>query len=201
MYKEKVRLNLDKVLAAGIIEAVEESAWVSPLVVNEKKQKDKIRIYVDLRNVNDACVHNPFPTPFTDKVLENIGGQEAYLFTDGFSRIVKHHAASLHLMLDTCRKYQIVLNMKKCLFCVPFGIFLGHVVRKQGLMVDLAKIGVIVNLEAPRSVKQLHAMSGHTGYYEKFIKAYAQITMPMEKLLKKDSTFCWDEECQAVWTC
>jgi len=36
---------------------------------------------------------------------------------------------------------------------------------------------------------------GHTGYYLKFIKAYAHITMPMEKLLKKDATFCWVEEC------
>jgi len=62
-------------------------------------------------------------------------------------------------------------------------------------MVDLAKIVLIVNLEAPRSIKQLCLMLGHTGYYRKFIKAYAQITAPMEKLLKKDATFCWDEEC------
>lgn len=39
-------------------------------------------------------------------------------------------------------------------------------------------------------------MLGHTGYYRKFIKYYAQITATMEKLLKKDVTFCWDEECQ-----
>lgn len=39
-------------------------------------------------------------------------------------------------------------------------------------------------------------MLGHTGYYRKFIKAYSQITVPMEKLLKKDVTLCWDEECQ-----
>ena len=29
--------------------------------------------------------HDPFPTPFTDEVLDNVGGQEAYSFTDGFS--------------------------------------------------------------------------------------------------------------------
>ena len=63
-------------------------------------------------------------------------------------------------------------------------------------MVDLVKIVVIVNLEAPKNVKQLHSMLGHTSYYMKFIKSYSQITTPMEKLLKKDATFCWDEECQ-----
>jgi len=62
-------------------------------------------------------------------------------------------------------------------------------------MVDPANIVVIINLEALRSVKPLCVTLGHTGYYWKFIKIYAQITAPMEKLLKKDATFCWDEEC------
>jgi hypothetical protein len=28
-------------------------------------------------------VHDPFPMPFTDEVLDNVGGQEVYSFTDG----------------------------------------------------------------------------------------------------------------------
>ena len=46
---------------------------------------------------------------------------------------------------------------------MPFGIFLSHVVSKKGLMVDPTKIIVIVNLEAPKNVKQLCATLGHTG--------------------------------------
>ena len=52
-YKEKVRQELDKMIAAGIIEAVEESKWVSPMVVQDKKAKGGIKIYVDLRKLND----------------------------------------------------------------------------------------------------------------------------------------------------
>ena len=63
-------------------------------------------------------------------------------------------------------------------------------------MVDPAKIAIIVNLPAPNSVKQLRIVLGHTGYYRKFIKGYAKITAPMEKLLKKDVKFIWNEECQ-----
>jgi hypothetical protein len=37
-----------------------------------------------LRKLNDACLHEPFPTPFMDEVLENVGGLEFYSFTDGF---------------------------------------------------------------------------------------------------------------------
>jgi hypothetical protein len=68
----------------GIIFHVEESDWISPMVVQPKKTND-IQICVYLRTLNAACVHNPFRTPFTDEVLENVGGQEAYSFTDGFS--------------------------------------------------------------------------------------------------------------------
>jgi len=79
--------------------------------------------------------------------------------------MVKRHVVSLSLMLDMCRRYHITLNLKKCLFCIPFGILLGHVVCRQGLMVDPAKITVIINLESPRSLKQLHATLGHIRYF------------------------------------
>jgi len=44
------------------------------MVVQEKKQKVKIRIYLDLRKLNDSYVHDPFLTTFTDEVLDNVGG-------------------------------------------------------------------------------------------------------------------------------
>jgi hypothetical protein len=84
IYKKKVKAKINRMLEAGIIEPVEESEWISLMVVQEKKQ-DRIRICIDLRKLNDACLHDSFPTPFTDKVLENVGGQELYSFTNGFS--------------------------------------------------------------------------------------------------------------------
>ena len=73
-YKEKVKQELDKMLAVGIIEAVEKSEWISPMVIQDKKAKGEIKIYVDLRKLNDASIHDPFPTPFTNEVLDNVGG-------------------------------------------------------------------------------------------------------------------------------
>ena len=52
------------------------------MVVQDKKAKGEIRICVDLRKLNDASIHYPFPTPFTNEVLDNVGGQEVYSFTD-----------------------------------------------------------------------------------------------------------------------
>ena len=52
-------------------------------MVVQDKQTREIRICIDLRKLNVVCLHDPSPTPFTDEVLENIGGQETYSFTDG----------------------------------------------------------------------------------------------------------------------
>ena len=105
--------------------------------------------------------------------------------------LLKKHVEALRLMLAKCRQYQISLNLKKCIFCVPFGVLLGHIVCRQGLMVDPMKIAIIVNLPPPNLVKQLRTTLGHNGYYRKFIKGYAQITAPMKKLLKRDAKFEW----------
>jgi len=40
---------------------------------------------VDYRSLNNAYVHDPFPTPFSDEFLNNVAGNEAYSFTNGFS--------------------------------------------------------------------------------------------------------------------
>jgi hypothetical protein len=99
-------------------------------------------------------------------------------------------------MLERCKQCQISLNIKKCIFKTPFWILLGHIVCKQGLLVNPPNIAVIVNLLQPKIVCHLRAMLGHTGYYRKFIKGYAQITAPMENLLRKDTKFQWNDECQ-----
>jgi hypothetical protein len=59
-----------------------------------------------------------------------------------------------------------------------------------------SKIAIIVDLPPPTSVRQLRTALGHTGYNRKFIKGYAQITAPMENILKKDCQFHWMEEFQ-----
>ena len=89
--------------------------------------------------------------------------------------LLKRHVEVLRLMLAKCRQHQISLNLKKCPFCVPFGTLLGQIVCKQGFMVYLAKISIIVNLPPPSLVKKLCTTLGHTGYYIKFIKGYVKI--------------------------
>jgi hypothetical protein len=80
-----VKDEIDRMLDTRIIELVEESEWINPMVVKEKNTRG-IGICVDLRNMNYACLHDPLPTPFMDEVLEIVGEKENYYLLDGFSR-------------------------------------------------------------------------------------------------------------------
>jgi hypothetical protein len=99
-------------------------------------------------------------------------------------------------MLERYGQCQISFNIKKCIFSTLFGILLGQIVCKQGFIVDPSKIVVIVNLPPLKLVLQLRETLGHTRYYRKFIKGYAKVIAPMEKLLKKEIRFQWNDECQ-----
>ena len=64
------------------------------------------------------------------------------------------------------------------------------------MLVDMANIALIFSLPPSTNVKMLRATLGHTRYYPKFIKEYAVITTPMEKLLNKYVAFEWTQEFQ-----
>jgi hypothetical protein len=70
-YKEKVKADIDKIIEVGIIDPVAESKWIIPMVVQDKKMGG-ITICIDIMKLNDVCLHDPFMTPFTDEVLENV---------------------------------------------------------------------------------------------------------------------------------
>ena len=92
-------------LDTGIIEHVEELEWIIPIVIQINNRIGEVRIHFDLRKINDACLHDPFPTPFTDEVLESVGGKEMYSFTDGF---YGYH--QFRIMKEDCHKTTFVIE-------------------------------------------------------------------------------------------
>jgi hypothetical protein len=103
--------------------------------------------------------------------------------------LLKEHVELLHMMFEKCRELQISLNLRKCIFCVPHGNLLGHIVCQEGVLVDPAKVVAIVNMLPPTSVKQFFSTLGHIRYYFRFIRRDANITTPMENLLKNYEVF------------
>ena len=93
---------------------------------------------------------------------------------------LKYHCTWLRLMLERCRQIQLSLNIKKCIFMTPIGILLGHIVCKEGIKVNFAKIKIILDLKPPVNPKQVRVLLGRIGYYRKFIKYYSDMIYPLE---------------------
>ena len=88
------------------------------------------------------------------------------------------------------------LNLKKCIFFPPFQIPLGHVIFRYKIRMDPAKVMIIIDLPPPSIVKKLRSTLGHMSHHQKFIRVYAEVTSPMDKLLKKGVKFQWSEQFQ-----
>jgi len=75
-----------------------------------------------------------------------------------------HCLSSLAKVLERCEETNLVLNFEKCHFMVEQGIDLRHVISKNGISVDLAKIDIISQLPYPFSVKEVRSFLGHVGF-------------------------------------
>ncbi|RVW69015.1 Retrovirus-related Pol polyprotein from transposon 17.6 [Vitis vinifera] len=79
------------------------------------------------------------------------------------------------------------------------GIVLRHIISKQGIEVDKAKVELIVKLPSPTNVKEVRQFLGHVGFYRRFIKDFSKLARPLCELLLKDAKFIWDNRYQRIF--
>ncbi len=70
-YVITIKQDIDKLLAVGFIQSIEEATWLSPIVIIPKKN-GKLTIYIDFRKLNVATKKDPYPLPFTYEILNTI---------------------------------------------------------------------------------------------------------------------------------
>jgi len=83
----------------------------------------------------------------------------------------------------------LIACLAKCSFEVPSIEFLGHVISRDGVAMQAGNLKAIQELSVPRNVKTLQAFLGLTNYYRSFISNYAELTLPLSRLLKKNVPF------------
>ena len=76
--------------------------------------------------------------------------------------------------------------MAKCDFNKPEVKFLGHVVGRDGIKVDPAKIAVIQEWPVPTSTTELRQFLGLANYFRKFIQGYSSLAAPLTALISND---------------
>lgn len=58
---------------------------------------------------------------------------------------------------------------------------------------DPEKIRTVSEFKEPKNLKQLQSFLGLSNYYSKFIKNYATLTLPLLRLLRKNTPFIWTQ--------
>ncbi|XP_075095051.1 putative mitochondrial protein AtMg00860 [Nicotiana tabacum] len=64
---------------------------------------------------------------------------------------------------------------------------------------DRAKIDVIEKLPPPTSVKAIRSLLGHAGFYRRFIKNISKIANSLCKLLERNHTFVFSDDCRVAF--
>jgi len=78
---------------------------------------------------------------------------------------------------------------------------LGHIVSKEGIIVDQEKRRVIMEWETPKNVDEFRSFMGLVGYYRKFIKNFSQIAYPITSLQRKGKKLDGQRNVHQVLSC
>ena len=96
-------------------------------------------------------------------------------------------------MLSRLQKAGLTLQKNKCVFMAKSIEYLGHVVDAEGLHTTPEKLKAILEAPAPKDLNQMQSFLGLVNYYAKFIST---VLHPLNRLLRQDVSWEWDELCE-----
>lgn len=106
----------------------------------------------------------------------------------------------LEKVLERAEEFGLEFNWKKCHFLKKKIQYLGYIICDNEVQPSPDKIKAVANFAKPNNIKAVQSFLGLTGYFRKFVKDYALIAKPMTDLLKKDTEFNFDENCEKAFT-
>ena len=90
--RDKVSAELKRLENLGVIEKIDSSEWISPIVVSYKKN-GSVRVCVDLREVNKAIIPDKYPLPKIDELISELRNSKYFSQLDLASA---YHQIKLH---------------------------------------------------------------------------------------------------------
>ena len=85
----------------------------------------------------------------------------------------------------------LTLNGSKCSFGLSSIKFLGHILSKDGVSPDPAKIRSIQTARRPETVTELRGFLGLVQFVGRYVHGLATAAAPLWELTKKSVTFRW----------
>ncbi|KAJ9546254.1 hypothetical protein OSB04_025961 [Centaurea solstitialis] len=145
------------------------------------------------------------PAAFMDlmnRVCRPLLDRSVIVFIDDiliYSKTKEDHVEHLREVLEILRKEQLYAKFSKCDFWLQEVQFLGHLVNREGIKVDPAKVEAVMKWETPKSPTEIRSFLGLAGYYRRFIQDFSKVAVPLTKLTRKNVSFVWGEEQQSAF--
>ena len=113
-----------------------------------------------------------------------------------YSDSEEEHARHLREVLSILKEKQLYAKFKKCEFWLEKVAFLGHIVSKDGILIDPGKVEAISKWSRPTNVLEVHSFLGLAGYYRRFVEGFSRLASPLTQLTRKNVKFQWTDTCE-----
>ncbi|KAD5802553.1 hypothetical protein E3N88_13913 [Mikania micrantha] len=111
-----------------------------------------------------------------------------------YSKTEQEHEDHLRKVLELLKIEQLYAKFFICEFWLKEVHFLCHVINRDGIHVDPAKIDAIKNLTTPCTPTEIRSFLGLAGYYRSFIANFSKIALPLTTLNQKSQAFIWEQK-------
>ncbi|CAL5202632.1 unnamed protein product [Lathyrus oleraceus] len=106
------------------------------------------------------------------------------------------HARHLTKVFEQARQCKMRFNPEKCTFGVRAGKFLGFYLTERGIEANPDKCRAFSEFPTPKTKKSIQSLNGVLASLSRFIAKSAQHALPFFRLLRKEATFDWTDECE-----
>lgn len=113
-----------------------------------------------------------------------------------YSKSPEEHEQHLRIVLQTLREHQLFEKFSKREFWLTQVAFLGHIISKDGIQVDLSKVEAVRQWPRTTAVMEVRSFLGLVGYYRRFVKDFSRIIAPLTKLILKGVKYEWTDSCE-----
>ena len=113
-----------------------------------------------------------------------------------FAPSPEEHDIRLKAVMSALDHYGVTLNDKKCVYKASELTFLGHQVSGDGISPGKDKVEAISSMPDPQNVSELRSFLGLSTYLAKFLPNMANVTAPLNALLK--GPWSWTSDCSAA---
>ncbi|XP_062120459.1 uncharacterized mitochondrial protein AtMg00860-like [Humulus lupulus] len=108
----------------------------------------------------------------------------------------KFEAEHLILTLRRLQEHQLLAKFKKCEFWLEKVAFLGHIMSKDGVSMDPAKIEAMRDWPQPKNASEINSLLRLAGYYKRFFEGFSKIATHLTNLTRKQQKFVWTAQCE-----